>query len=57
MATKTATITGKNQKISRKVREDSVEALKTIRVSLNFIYDLLKIFSIPMETGNHRIKY
>ena len=30
---KTTTNAGKNQKISRKVQEDSVEAIKTIRFS------------------------
>ena len=37
------------------MREDSVEAIKAIFfISANFIYDLLKVFSMPMELAKIR---
>ena len=38
MTLETTTNTGKNQKLSRKEREESVETIYTISVSLKFLY-------------------
>ena len=56
MTIKTTTNTGKNQKISRKVREDIVKAVKAIRFSLQFfVNNLLKVFSGPVGIAINRI--
>ena len=55
MILKTTTNTCKNQKFTRKVREESVEAIKTITVSLKIlsIYnDSLDVFYNPIATVN-----
>ena len=44
------------KKISRKVQEDSVEDIKTMRFSWKkLIYDHLNVFSMLMETLNNTI--
>ena len=51
MTIETTTNTGKNQKLSRQVREESVEA---IFFSANFYHDPLKVFSEPVRVINFR---
>ena len=50
-----ATNKGKNKQIIRKVREEKVEAIKTIFFSEIFNYDQLNNFSKPMETVDFKV--